>query len=316
MTTATTSAVVGDHWSNAVGLEDLRNLAFASSSTKGDTGNHALTYTFAGETENEAVVLRSDAGFTAAGGGAYTGTINGMDLLDMSVTGLSYNISSFLATVRDTDVDALNSVLWGDNDTINGGASYDNILGFGGNDTIHGNAGSDTISGGSGADKLYGDDGQDLISGGSGNDKLFGGASADALSGGAGADVLNGGTGGDRMVGGSGADVFTFSTYGDIAPLDLGNLFASDVISDFFKSDADKIDLSALDANLKLAGDQAFTFIGTTAFHANTPGEVRVAQISGNAWQVQLSNDNDTGVERAFVVNVFGGNLAAGDFVL
>jgi Ca2+-binding RTX toxin-like protein len=39
-----------------------------------------------------------------------------------------------------------------------------------------------------------------------------------------------------------------------------------DTITDFKHTDGDKLDLSAIDANSKLSGDQAFTFIGTAAF--------------------------------------------------
>jgi hypothetical protein len=46
------------------------------------------------------------------------------------------------------------------------------------------------------------------------------------------------------------------------------------VIVDFSGASGDRIDLSMLDANPKLAGNQAFSFIGKTAFTGKT-GELR-----------------------------------------
>jgi hypothetical protein len=41
---------------------------------------------------------------------------------------------------------------------------------------------------------------------------------------------------------------------------------STDVITDFSRSDRDRISLSGIDANASVGGDQAFTFIGTGAF--------------------------------------------------
>ncbi|WP_410219198.1 M10 family metallopeptidase C-terminal domain-containing protein, partial [Paracoccus sp. (in: a-proteobacteria)] len=49
---------------------------------------------------------------------------------------------------------------------------------------------------------------------------------------------------------------------------------ARDVITDFNRSQGDKIDLSAIDANLLLSGDQAFRFVGTAGF-SGAAGELR-----------------------------------------
>jgi Ca2+-binding RTX toxin-like protein len=48
-----------------------------------------------------------------------------------------------------------------------------------------------------------------------------------------------------------------------------------DTIVDFNRQQSDKLDLSRIDANTALAGDQAFTFIGSSAFSANATGQVR-----------------------------------------
>ena len=59
------------------------------------------------------------------------------------------------------------------------------------------------------------------------------------------------------MYGGTGADTFRFLAIGD-APL-LGY----DTIRDYSIAEGDRIDLSALDANLSVAGDQAFVYYGS-----------------------------------------------------
>ena len=74
------------------------------------------------------------------------------------------------------------------------------------------------------------------------------------IIGGIGNDTLAGGGGADTLTGGAGANRFVFSV------ADLGS---SDEITDFSHAHGDKIDLSAIDANSGVAGDQAFSFIGT-----------------------------------------------------
>jgi serralysin len=57
---------------------------------------------------------------------------------------------------------------------------------------------------------------------------------------------------------------------------------SADTIKDFRRG-SDHIDLRAIDANTKVAGDQAFAFIGKTAFHGKA-GELRFADgiVSGD----------------------------------
>ena len=46
------------------------------------------------------------------------------------------------------------------------------------------------------------------------------------------------------------------------------------VITDFSRSQGDKIDFSSIDGNLRLLGDQAFQFVGTAKF-SGAAGELR-----------------------------------------
>ncbi len=162
-----------------------------------------------------------------------------------------------------------------------------------------------SAGGSPGADLLTGTQGNDLLSGGDGTDMLLGREGADSLDGGTGADTLVGGVEKDQLTGGGGADVFRYTA---LSESQAGTLFR-DVITDL-RNGADVIDLSAVDANPVLSGDQAFAFIGTAGF-SGAAGQLRdagggVAELDVNGdgladWQVQC-----TGI-LAFV---------AGDFVL
>ena len=134
--------------------------------------------------------------------------------------------------------------------TVNGAAET------GGPNVINGTNGGNFLFGTNGADAIFGLGGSDFLSGGSGNDILDGGARSDLLLGGAGNDMLIGGAGLDFLAGGAGADTFKFGT-GDSTG---GNGFGTgDFIADFSRAQGDKIDISAIDANFGVAGDQAFT---------------------------------------------------------
>jgi len=146
----------------------------------------------------------------------------------------------------------------------------------------------------------------DTLTGTTGNDSLSGLAGNDRLSGLAGNDWLFGGRGQDLMAGGTDADVFYFK---DV--LDTGiTPRTRDIISDFKTSDRDRIDVSIIDANTRLAGDRAFVFIGSNLFSA--PGQLRLVPQEP---VVYGSNDADTAPEFAIQVNGVI-SLSATDFVL
>lgn len=87
-------------------------------------------------------------------------------------------------------------------------------------------------------------------------ENLIGSNFGDVLSGNAGNNVLDGGAGQDKLTGGAGRDVFVFTAATD-SPNSL-----PDVITDFNRLLGDRIDVSAIDANTSLAGNQAFTWVG------------------------------------------------------
>ncbi|HTV68874.1 MAG TPA: calcium-binding protein [Rhizobiaceae bacterium] len=116
-----------------------------------------------------------------------------------------------------------------------------------------------------------------VITGGNGINHLKGLAGNDTLVGRDGNDLLTGGLGADRLTGDDHADRFIFNS---VAESRAGN--GIDKIMDFTRAEGDKIQLSAIDANSTIAGNQAFSFIGKAAF-------------SGKAGQLRyVNNGNDT----------------------
>jgi len=204
-----------------------------------------------------------------------------------------------------------NDTLWGtgsdpslyfinDADTLYGDNGNDFLQGNSGNDTLEGGIGDDILRGGpdddtlwgtgsdpsfyfiNDADTLYGDKGNDFLQGNSGNDILEGGSGNDILRGGPDDDRLNGGTGADLLYGDKNSDTFVFtfleeSTYG-----------SNDTICDFV-SGTDKIDLSSFDADLTLAGQQDFQYIGAGNFSGvsgqlNFQGGMLCGDVNGDAF--------------------------------
>ncbi|PVE20484.1 hypothetical protein DC522_32055 [Microvirga sp. KLBC 81] len=164
-----------------------------------------------------------------------------------------------------------------------------------------------TLTGTSGGNTLTGTVAEDTIRGLGGNDELNGGAGADMLDGGAGNDALVGGAGADTLFGGAGTDRFVFTL-----PVDSA-VATPDVISDFSRSEKDRISLSDIDANNRVGGDQKFAFIGSAAF-GGVAGQLRYEQTNGNT---QVMGDvNGDGVAD-FVIQVTGlVGFTSGDFLL
>ena len=171
------------------------------------------------------------------------------------------------------------------NDRLYGGASNDRLLGGDNDDVLHGGGGTDVLYGESGNDRLYGGPGgdrligglgDDLLRGGGGNDVLFGNLGNDRLFGDLGNDYLIGGPGADVLIGGDGADTFVFRSASHSSPDTM------DTIRDFV-SGVDRIHLRAIDADVDMAGDQAFSFIADAPFSL-TAGELafRIDTLSGD----------------------------------
>jgi serralysin len=130
------------------------------------------------------------------------------------------------------------------------------------------------------------------------NALLFGGDPNSLIEnaiGGASGDILIANQAANQLRGNGGGDIFTWKASGD-----AGTGVLADTVLDFLR-DTDKIDLSAIDANPATGPDDAFTFIGTEAFH-NVAGEVRYVVTGGNA-HVFADLDGNGVADMEIVVN-------------
>ena len=202
---------------------------------------------------------------------------------------------------------------------IDGGPGIDTITGGSGNDTIIGGPGADLLGGGGGFDTLtyefstgpvtydYRDqlgtsnrgDAQDDATSGfevvvltSFGDVYVGGLvplvvhagpGNDMLTAGSARDTLFGDLGQDTLIGSASPDTFAFASVTDSLPN------APDIIRAFGLGD--RIDLSAIDANLYRAGDQAFRLLASGRF-TGTAGELILTKSGGNTF-VSLDIDGD-----------------------
>ena len=176
-----------------------------------------------------------------------------------------------------------------------------------GNGTAAG-LGTDTISGieratgGAYNDTVIGDGYDNVLSGNGGNDNIDGGA---------GKDTLRGGVGLDRLTGGAGADRFVFERV-----IEFGGTTATtcDVVTDFSHAQGDTIVVNPIDANTRTPDvDDAFTFIGTAAFHG-VAGELRYTASGANT--LVLGDVNGDG-QADFALLLLGTiSLTKSDFVL
>lgn len=236
-------------------------------------------------------------------------------------------------------------------DTMNGTAGHDVFYGLAGDDHLLGRDGDDVLAGGAGNDTIEGGKGADLMVGGTGDDYYLvdstgdvvreaagegtdtvgssisytlpdnvenltlrsttnssgtGNALANVIVGNGGTNAITGGGGADTLTGGGGADRFVFTGVGDSHGTTV------DTITDF-TSGVDRLDLSRIDANTAVGGDQAFRYIGTAGFDGHA-GEVRATVTSGHVL-VEADVNGDHTADFALVLS--GTHLpTAADFVL
>ena len=153
---------------------------------------------------------------------------------------------------------------------LRGGAGNDGLYGGDGNDVVYGDGGSWRVPGG-----------DDYLQGNAGNDTLVGGGGNDRMVGGTGNDILIGGAGGDYLVGETGADIFQYADVSESRAGVVNGANQLDQIVDFTQGE-DRIDLSPIDANGTLMGDQAFTFLTDPAHYTG--------DWTGVVWQTTAAN--------------------------
>ena len=172
-------------------------------------------------------------------------------------------------------------------------------------------------SSGSAADTVYGFENLrgsafgDILTGGWENEWVEGGNGADRIDGWYGDDILVGGAGADTLTGGFGADRFVFT-----AIADFGRSGTLDRITDFSRTEGDRIDLSAIDPDAGAAGDQQFTYVGAAAFSRSaTTYELRATGSVATGFLVEGDINHDGVADFAFTVASTAA-LGKADFVL
>jgi hypothetical protein len=176
--------------------------------------------------------------------------------------------------------------------------------------TINGNSAANSISGGAGADYIVAASGADTVSGGNGADSIFGGNGNDPLNGNGGDDRITSGGGIDTLTGAGANDTFVFNALGE-SGVGAGN---RTIITDFstISGNDDIIDVSSIDANTGVAGNQAFARTGTAAFTA--AGQARHVVQGGNTI-VQFNVDANTAADLEIQLTGTPA-LTAGEFIL
>lgn len=244
--------------------------------------------------------------------------ITGNGFANVSIATTAGNDTLDLSSVAVTGIARI--VLGAGNDIFFGSQSDDYIVGGAGSDQLSGGSGDDTFEAGAGA-------GSDTIDGGAGYDtirvtaatfvwsgitnvealvgtdlKLTGTTGADVidLSGvavtgvtkvwaGLGNDTVYASAGGGRIEMSDGQDVFYAGAGADRFELDRfshSKVGAADRIAGF-EQGADLIDLSAVDASTKIAGDQAFTFLGESGGFTGFVGAPAFIGVAGEIYVVR-----------------------------
>jgi Ca2+-binding RTX toxin-like protein len=122
-----------------------------------------------------------------------------------------------------------------------------------------------------------------------GNDTIIGSNQSDVLLGGKGQDAITGRGAADRLKGGAGADRFIYNAVTD----SKSGVNTRDTITDFKRSEGDRIDLRSIDADPNRSGNQKLTFIGDSQFTGKA-GEVR---FSGGILEVDTNWDKQSDMQ-------------------
>ncbi|MDR6633881.1 Ca2+-binding RTX toxin-like protein [Phyllobacterium sp. 1468] len=285
--------------------------------------------------------LSGGAGIDTVGYASATGAVN-VNLLTNLVTGAAGAdvISGFENIVGSDFGDTLtgnagDNMIFGlgGNDTINGGDGNDYIEGVSGADTLTGGAGIDTLgystaftsvvvtlnaSGGasvsgvgaggdvvlSGFENIAGSQFNDFLTGNAGDNMIFGQVGNDTINGGDGNDLIFGNRDGDQLIGGNGADFFVYSLASDSPFVDEFG-FLQDSIYDFSHAEGDKIDVS------RMAGDQAFTFVGNGNFSGGG-----IASLRYDAGELTADVDGNGSSDMRIHMLDLASPLTAQDFIL
>ena len=226
---------------------------------------------------------------------------------DLLTGGAGFDVASYYPSAGPAQVSL---ALTGPQDT---GAGLDVLSGFEG---LLGSGYGDRLVGDKEANSLDGASGDDTISGAGGDDTIAGGGGFDVLRGGGGDDLIKDeppavvSIGPATIIGGAGGDelwdrikdqvVFAYERLSDSRLSDPDRLF---IYGSQFEYDADKIDLSLIDADITTAGDQAFVQVnGGFTGHA---GELTLkvkAVAGGHETFVLLDVDGDAKADAKIII--------------
>ncbi|WGM40240.1 FG-GAP-like repeat-containing protein [Caulobacter sp. NIBR1757] len=232
-----------------------------------------------------------------------------------------------------------------DNDRMDGGDGADTLRGGDGNDYLDGGAGADNLYGGAANDVYIVDasdsvfenagEGYDIVRAGitwvlganleglelqgsgaidgTGNgdaNNIQGNAGANVINGGAGVDTLNGNDGDDTIIGGADNDLLRGGAGADtfrVLQESLGGaVLETDQIFDFSAAEGDRIDLSAIDANTRVDGNQAFRLV--SAFtkpdngHLSDIGQMTLT-FAGGVTTLRLDVNGDGRIDYQMKIN-------------
>jgi Ca2+-binding RTX toxin-like protein len=219
---------------------------------------------------------------------------------DIYFGGSDNDTLDFTCLYQDDAIDELNSLygvrvdlaVTGPQDL--GAFGIDRILGF---EDLRGGGGDDTFFGTSGVNNLNGEAGNDFLDGRGGDDAVAGGLGADTLIGGLGADQITTGDDQDR-------DIVRYLTLKDSLPNARDRIFG-------FVHGQDRIDLSPIDADPAVKGNQAFAFV--KGFTKTAFGEVHL-RFDNTGSFVDVDSNKDGKAD--MTIWVLGVHLAKADLIL
>lgn len=300
---------VGAGLDQLVSIENLTGTNFADTLT-GNSANNVLTGLNGNDTLNGGNgndLLNGGGGIDTASYSTATAGVNvGLDVGDGDSTEASGHDT--LVDIESLTGSSFNDTFyakWLWDGTFRGEAGHDTLTierghdftldGGSGNDTLNGWEGYGTLNGGAGNDQLHVIVGDYTLNGGTGNDTLVAEFSSATLNGGAGADTLIHTP--NPFVQDENPVTFEYTSVND-TPSGSGR----DTITGFTGKGAgvgDKIDLTDIDANALVSGNQAFTYIGNAPFTA--AGQLRYNTTSGI-----LSGSTDADAASEFQILLIG----------
>jgi Ca2+-binding RTX toxin-like protein len=330
------------------GIDTLSNLENLTGSIFNDTltGNAAANIlnggfgadTMIGGANNDTYIVDNEADIVTELAGAGTDTIQSSVTFSLVNAANVENLVLTGTSVIDGIGNDLNNSITGNSaaNVINGGVGADTMIGGAGNDTYivdnvgdriteGTNAGIDTVQSSVTYTLANNNNVENLTLTGSAAINATGNTMAiNTLIGNSGNNVLTGGMARDLLTGNAGSDTFDYNAVNEVSVFNFagtGNRVNAinitlERITDFVVGE-DKIDLSTIDASDRAGGNQAFTWLGTSAFTTGNAlsGLHYFYDATTNTTVVEASNDRDVAAE--FQVALTGQIvLNATDFIL